>query len=388
MSPPPRMLQLSGADYTVKNQLLPLIDRCRQFAAVEIACAAGPDSRELARQGYRLHDIPFSRSESPLDHLRALAAVLRLLRRERYDLIHTHTPIAAAIARVAAGIARVPVVVNTAHGFYFHEHMAPLTYRLHVFAEWFAGRLTDFHFFQSREDLESALRHGICRPENGLWISNGVDLIRFDPERTEVRQGAQALRASLGLGLETVLITTVARLVREKGCFELLEAFRWLALTGRDVHLQIIGPEQNGDRDGVLAAIRAAQQEPALAGRLHYPGYQTDLPAYLAASDLFVLPSYREGMPRTIIEAMAMGLPVVATEIRGCREEVLPEQTGLLVPPRHMEPLEQALRRLCADPELRRRLGAQARQTALNHYDERQVLERQAAVLQRLIARA
>lgn len=387
MSRRPRILQLSGADYTVKNQLLPLIDRCRQFADVEIACAAGPDSERLARQGYRFHAIPFSRSESPLDHLRALAATVRLLRRERYDLLHTHTPIAAAIARVAAAIARVPLVVNTAHGFYFHEHMPAWKYRVHLFAEWFLGRLTDFSFFQSREDLQSALAHGICRRETGLWISNGIDLARFDPDRPGLPEAAAAIRDSLQIPREAVLVTMVGRLVREKGYYELLEAFRRSARARPDLHLMIIGPEQDGDRDGVLAAIRAAQSDAVTGSRLRYAGYQTDLPAYLKASDLFVLPSHREGMPRTIIEAMAMGLPVIATEIRGCREEVVPEETGLLVPPRQAGPLAQAIARLASDGPLRRRMGDRAREAARAQYDERQVLERQAEVLQRLLAR-
>lgn len=378
------MLQVSGADYTVNNQLLPLINRCRQEFEVEIACAAGPDSERLSAMGYTFHDIPFARSHGPLGHLRALGAIYRLLRRERFQIIHTHTPIAAALTRVAAWLARVPLVVNTAHGFYFHEQMPRLTYSLHLGLEWFLGRLTDFSFFQSREDYETAVRNGICSPDTGLWISNGIDLGRFDPSRPDLRRAGTEVRAILGAGGEDVVICTVARLVREKGLFELLSAFEQVAQGDSRVHLLIIGPEQDGDRDGVLAAIRSAQQRPDWGGRLHYAGYQTDIAPYLAAAQIFTLPSYREGMPRTIIEAMAMGLPVVATDIRGCREEVVPEETGLLVPPGTVEPLTAALRRLALDSGLRRSMGEQARARCLAHYDEAAVLERQVTVLRRL----
>jgi len=169
----------------------------------------------------------------------------------------------------------------------------------------------------------------------------------------------------------------IGRLVSEKGYPELFEAMKQV-----DAHLWVAGARLLSDHadpiDSLLAAIEA---DPDLRRRVHLLGERDDIPDLLAAADLFTLPSHREGMPRSIIEAMMTGLPVVATNIRGSREEVVHGETGLLVPVNDPAALAAALSGLAADPARRQVMGEAGRRRALDLYDETKVIERQLAIL-------
>jgi glycosyltransferase involved in cell wall biosynthesis len=304
------------------------------------------------------------------------------MRREQFDLVHVHTPVAAFIGRLAARMARVPVVIYTAHGFYFHERMPPLVNEVFVQAERIAARIgTDFLFTQSEEDRETAVRRKFLPQERLLTIGNGVDVRnQFDPRRFS-DASRRAKRAELGLADDEIAILFLGRLVREKGIFDLLAAFE--RRQQRRAKLLLIGDCPKSERD----RHSAAQLSRLLAGGSDVLplGVRHDVPELLHASDIFVLPSYREGMPRSIIEAMAMAKPVVATNIRGCREEVVDGETGFLVEVGDVVALSQRLDQLIADRDLRQRLGHSARRRAEVHFDEQQVIDRQIAVIERLL---
>lgn len=381
------MLQVSSVDFTIAQIVLPLINACSDNYQVEIACAQGPESLRLEKEGYIFRYIPFSRSLDPLAIARSFFFLIRLFRSERYDIVHTHTPVAGVVARLAAWLCRVPRVVNSVHGFYFHENSHPFTRWAAALVERWMGRITDFSLFVSHEDLETAIALGICTPQSGLWIANGVDQKRFDPERPELERAAAAVRSELGAAPDDILVGTVARMVREKGIDELLGAFAMLQGANPSIRLVLVGDVLESDRDGMRERINEALKDPGYGSRIHWLGFRRDVEVLLRAMDVFVLPSYREGMPLSVIEAMSMGLPVVATDIRGCREAVIDGVTGFLVPHRKVQPLATAIRRLLEDPVLRGRMGQAGLVRARELYDERAVLDRQLGVLRRLICR-
>jgi len=182
------------------------------------------------------------------------------------------------------------------------------------------------------------------------------------------------VRAALGVPEDRVAIVAVSRLVRHKGYPELAAAMREVP----DADLWVVGERLLTDRGAdMLALLRDA----GLGSRLHLLGYRTDVAAILAAADVFVLPSLFEGLPMSVIEAMLTGLPVVATAVRGPREQVVPEVTGLLVPPASVMPLAKALNRLVDDPSTRAAMGAAGRERALALYDEAAVLARTLTLL-------
>jgi glycosyltransferase involved in cell wall biosynthesis len=380
-----KVCQLCAVDFTLKNFLLPLIDGMRREGWQVIAvCSDGPFVEDLRRRGYAIDTVPIARSMNPLAALRSTRALVRLFRRERFDVVHVHTPVAALIGRVAARFVGIPLVIYTAHGFYFHNEMPRWKRKLFVALERFGGRFTDLLFSQSSEDAADAVIEGIAPAARVLAIGNGVDVSRFDP--SAVGNGA-AMRVELGIPADAFVVGMIGRQVREKGVCEYLSAAKILAQSHPRAWFLLVGERLASDHaTGVEAEHVSAKA--ALGARLITLGLRSDVPQLLATMDLFCLPSWREGMPRTIIEAMVMAKPVVATDIRGSREEVVPEETGLLVPVQAPERLAAAIARIILDRDWGKALGAAGRRRALRLYDEGRVvalqLERIAEQAQRL----
>ena len=370
-----KICQLCTVDFTLYHFLLPLMTRLRDEGHdVAGACATGELSQKVADAGFAVHDVPLYRSANPLRNLRAFHALRKLFHEEAFDLVHVHTPVAGFVGRAAAARAGVPRIVYTAHGFFFHEHMPPVRRAMHIGIEWLAGRATHTLFTQSEEDAATARRLGLCRTGDVHAIGNGSDPGVFRPVTTEDETHARAaLRESVGTPADRIVIIMIGRLVAEKGHIELCEAMRDV-----DAELWVVGERLKSDHaDGLGALVDTVANDPDRADRIRFLGYRPDIPELLRAGDIFTLPSHREGMPRSIIEAMLTGLPVVATNIRGVREEVVDETTGLLVPARNAAALANALRRLVSDARARSRMGSNGLTRARELYDEDLVLTRQ-----------
>jgi len=344
-----------------------------QVYQVHIACSKGQYVPELKDRGYVMHTITIERRMNPISNLRSLWHLYRLLKKEQFDIVHVHTPVAAALGRIAAWAARVPVVIYTAHGFYFHENMPRPVRRFIIWLEKLLCHVTDLVLTQSQEDGVTAVEETICSRDKVLWIGNGVDTARFALE-----SGHDGARESLGLRAQDRVVGFVGRLVREKGVLELLEAMKLVARAVPDAKLLIVGDTLSSDRDKkAKQAIARLVAQDGLASRVLFTGFAEGIPELMATMDIYVLPSHREGMPRSIIEAMASSKPVIATNIRGCREEVVPGLTGLLVPVGDSVALAEAIVSLLGNPELAHQMGIEGRRLACELFDERIVLDRQ-----------
>jgi len=367
-----KICELCAVDFTFAHFLLPLA-KALERAGHEVvgACAEGPYLEAVRRAGIRVEPVPFSRALLA-DHRRAYRRLYRLFRDERFDLVHVHTPVAAFLGRLAAWRAGVPRIAYTAHGFYFHDRMPAWRQAPFIALEWLAGRVTDVLLTQAADDAAAARRWHLCRGGVIAAIGNGVDPARFAPDGTARRR----LRAELGTPEDAAVVAIVARLVDEKGYPELIAAMGEVP-----AELWVVGERLASDHAGAVDGLLAAATAD-LGPRLRLLGPRDDVPAVLAAADVFVLPSRREGMPRSIIEAMMTALPVVATDIRGSREEVVADETGLLVPVGDVAALAWALRRLVDEPALRARMGQAGRTRALALYDENAVIARQLALLE------
>ncbi|GAB4326559.1 MAG: glycosyltransferase family 4 protein [Candidatus Sumerlaeia bacterium] len=385
MTRPVKVLQLCAVGFTIHHFLRPLIDFLQaKGCEVTVCCTPDEFAEQLRRAPFGYFPLKIERSMNAAAHWRAARELTAFLRRERFDVVHVHTPVAGLIGRFAAERARTPLVFYTAHGFYFHDAMPAVRRAFHAALERWAGRRTDFLFTQSDEDRRTAIRLRIMPPERVLTIGNGVDLGRFDPARVTPDRLAN-VRAELGLPAGAPVVTIMGRMVREKGFVEFFQAARIVAARHPEAHFLVIGAALRSDHDAAQAEIEAALQASGVRDRTHFAGLRRDVPELLALSTVYTLPSWREGMPRSIIEAMAMARPVVATNIRGCREEVVDGETGWLVPPRDAVALGAALVRILDDPERARAMGEAGRRRALALFDERLVLERQWAVYERLL---
>jgi glycosyltransferase involved in cell wall biosynthesis len=356
-------------DITARALLLPQLAGLRDAGwSVSVICAPGVGTKELERHGVRHVPWPSAtRAWDPRADIRAFAELVRIFRAERFDVVHTHNPKPGVLGRIAARVADVPLVINTVHGFYAAPGDRIQLVLPVMLAEWVAARCSDLELYQSREDLEWAKRLHVARRGRSLLLGNGVDLTRL-PAAIGVDRAA-VLRAELGIPETDLVVTTVARMVREKGILEFIEAARRVRAVEPAVSFVIVGPSE-ADKDD---AITSAQIE-AARGDVVYAGWRDDVPEVMAVTDVFVLASWREGMPRSAIEAAASGLPSVLTDIRGCREVVRDGIEGRLVPVRSPARLGEAILDFVQDREARQRAGMAARARAEQMFDERRVV--------------
>jgi glycosyltransferase involved in cell wall biosynthesis len=260
----------------------------------------------------------------------------------------------------------VPRIAYTCHGFLFNQPGPWWRRTLALQLERAAGRITDVYLTVSAEEAEDARRLGIH--PNATAILNGRDPAAFHPNP----EARLALRAELGAAEDDCVIIAVSRLVRHKGYPELLRA---MEATPENARLWVVGERLASDH-GEDMEPHFARAAAALGPRLRRLGYRHDVARLLAAADVFCLPSHFEGLPMSVIEAMLTGLPVVATDIRGPREQVVAGETGLLVPPETITPLAEALSLLATDGALRARMGEAGRARALERFDEAKIIGR------------
>ena len=361
----PRLVHVTTADISLSLLLGPQL-RAFRDAGYEVigASAPGPFVAELESWGIEHRPLAHAtRAMAPHRDAAALAELYRLFRDLRPAVVHTHNPKPGVYGRLAARAARVPAVVNTVHGLYALPEDSWRKRTVVYSLERLAARGSDAELVQNPEDIDTLLRIGVPSSKVRL-LGNGVDLDRFTLPDPTVRA---EVRAELGVGPDTVVCGVVGRLVWEKGYREVFAAARRLRTTAPDALVVVVGPDDPQKADGVDAAAIAAAE----ADGVRFLGMRDDVERLYAGMDLYVLASYREGFPRSAMEAAASGLPVVATDIRGCRQVVESGRTGLLVPVRDAVALGEAIATIAHDADLRRAMAVRARAKAEAEFDQR-----------------
>ncbi len=371
MSRPIRVAHITTIDLSLRFLMLGQLRGFRD-AGFEVAGISAPGQWSGALEAEGIRHIPWpsaTRAWSPRADACAFFELLRILRRERFDIVHTHNPKPGLLGRAAARMAGVPCVVNTVHGLYATPSDG-LARKVPVLAvERLARAFSDLELYQSEEDLVWARRTGVASRGRSELLGNGVDIARFDP-RAVPPERMSAVRSELGIPESAPVVATVARLVDEKGCRELFAAARDVRAVVPEARFLVIGARAAGDAGAIPEGELARAREDVI-----FTGWRQDLPELLALVDVFVLASRREGVPRSAIEAAAMGKALILTDIRGCREVVRDGVDGVLVPARDQAQLAAAIERLLRDRPMRQRLGAAARARAVERFDERRVTE-------------
>jgi lipopolysaccharide/colanic/teichoic acid biosynthesis glycosyltransferase/glycosyltransferase involved in cell wall biosynthesis len=329
--------------------------------------APGACVAELEAAGIRHCALDSStRSMNVWADARSAVQLWRILRRERPDVLHTHNPKPGVYGRIVGRLAGVPVVVNTVHGLYASEADRWAKRAVVYGLEAIASRFSHAELIQSPEDLALLRRYRIVPRRKLRYLGNGVDLARFD--RTQLAADTRdAVRAELGARADQVVVGIVGRLVAEKGYAELFDAVATLGPRAMSV---VVGPDDPEKAD----ALDRSVVEAARGRGVKFLGMRRDVDRLYAGMDVFALPSHREGFPRAAMEAAAMGLPIVATDIRGCRQVVTHGENGLLVPVRDPGALATALAQLIEDPARRAAMGAASARRARAEFDERAVV--------------
>jgi glycosyltransferase involved in cell wall biosynthesis len=377
----PLLVHLTTVDLSLAYLLLPQLIAFRE-AGFDVVGVSAPGEHVATLEANGIRHVPLERSTRAADLRADLATAVdfaRICRRLRPDIVHTHNPKPGVYGRIIARLTGVPVVVNTVHGLYALP-TDPWRKRAVVYTlERLAAAFSHAELLQNPEDLPTLRRLRV--PDGRLHLlGNGVDLTRFDPSvHADARAG---VRAELGIADDEVVVGLVGRLVAEKGYREVFAAAERLRATHPQARVVIAGP---ADTDKADAITQDELDRAAEVPGVRFLGMHTEVERLYPAFDLYVLASHREGFPRSAMEAAAMGLPLVLTDIRGCRQVVDHGDNGLLVPVRQPAALAEAIGQLVADPQRRAAMGRAARGKAVAEFDDRRQVAITLDVYRRLL---
>jgi glycosyltransferase involved in cell wall biosynthesis len=362
----PRLCFVVSSPLTVRAFLAPQVGALAERFDVSLVAHAQPGA--FAGLPARFFPVAIERRIAPLADLRALGALVALFRRERFDLVHSVTPKAGLLAMLAARLARVPLRLHTFTGQVWATREGASRALLRSLDGVIAACATQV-LVDSRSQRDFLVDSGVVSAAKSAVLANG-SICGVDGERFRPDAAARAkVRASLGVPADAVLLVYVGRLSRDKGLLDLAAAFAGMAERFPAARLAFVGPDEEGLRAQVGGSLER------WASRVHWIDETSRPQDYLAAADVFCLPSYREGFGQSTLEAAACGLPVVASRIYGVVDAVVDGETGLLHPAGDVAALRAHLETLASEAGLRQRLGEAGRRRALRDFSSAQVTQ-------------
>lgn len=369
---------VGGAQETVLSTAA-LLDK-RRFH-VEVLCGAQTGSegsliKEACALGIPLTILPdLVREINPWRDLRALLEIYRIIKDNRYIIVHTHSSKAGILGRAAAWLAGTPIIVHTVHGWSFHDYMSPLMRRVFLWLERRMAACTNAFVVVSSHDMQKGLREKIGKPEQYHRIRSAIPLEEFDP----VRVSREQVRQELGLPLDAPVLGNVGRFSPQKNPLAWVRVASIVAHNLPKCHFLLIG-------DGPLRAqVEEQLVKEGIAERTILTGLRRDVPRMLAAMDVFLLTSLWEGLPRVIPQALAMQVPVVAQRVGGVAEAILHNEMGYLCYPGDLEELAKRCVELLQNGHLRREMGRRGREHVLKEFPQQQMIEQLAALYENLL---
>ena len=343
----------------------------REELGAEVVAVSSPEKaleEYGSTEGVRTVGVAMERHISPLRDLRSLWSMIRVFRKERPDMVHSMTPKAGLISMMAAWMCRVPVRIHTFTGLVFPTSTG-LKRKILMFTDGLTCACAT-HVIPEGEGVKADLtNYGITRkPLRVLGHGNvkGIDLDRFDPTHEEVREEALRIRKELGISPDDFVFLFIGRLVGDKGINELVEAFGRLQKVHPEVRLILVGPEE-AELDPLK---RETMDEIGSNDAISAVGRQSDVRPWYAVADAFVFPSYREGFPNCVIEAGAMGLPSIVTDINGSREIIINGENGIIIPSKNSEALHDAMKNMIEDNDNRKRMASKARGLIASRFEQ------------------
>ena len=333
----------------------------RDNTVVLAANAKDPDALRRLNLDAAVIFMPIERKISPVRDLWALMHLLIFFRRQHFDVVHSFTPKVGILAMVAAYLARVPIRIHTFTGQTWATRKGLARSFLRALDKFTASLATNV-LVDGRSQREFLIQDAVVSAAKSrvLKITShcSVDGERFRPNEKMRR----SVRATLGIADDAVVFLYVGRLNLEKGLLDLAAAFAELAASDPYAHLLIVGPDEDGLRRPMEELLSR------FAERVNWVGFTTSPESYMAAADVFCLPSYREGFGQVLIEASAAGIPVIATRIYGVKDAVVEGKTGLLYPPGDATTLCERMKTLASAPAFRRELGNAGRARVLQEF--------------------
>lgn len=370
----PKLIRITTVPISLKILLKGQLKFMSQFFEVVGVSSAGEDLEIVReREGIRVEALEMSRQITPIQDFISLIKMVRFLQKEKPQIVHTHTPKAGIIGMLAAKIVGVPIRIHTVAGLPLMEakgmkrnilnFVEKLTYQCatHVFPN--SKGLYDFIL---EEKLSSASKLKII----GKGSSNGIDTEYFSPENIPTTEIIR-LKKDLGIQEEDFVFVFVGRLVKDKGINELVSAFSHLAFRNLKSKLLLVGPLES-DLDPLLPETLAEiESNPHIIS----VGFQSDVRPYFAISDALVFPSYREGFPNVVMQAGAMGLPSIVSNINGCNEIIQEGVNGTIIPVKNPNEIQNAMEKIMGDKPFYEHLKTNARTMIQSRYEQSVIWE-------------
>lgn len=378
-----KICQVVSADISLRFLLLEQMKYLQQ-AGFEVWAVSsnGKWIPEIENNGISVKTVEITRRLfTPLADLIALLQLTAFFRKERFDIVHTHTPKASFLGQLAAFFVRVPVRVTTIHGLYFQTDSSWQKKILFVPVEKIVAKIVHKAFSVNREDILTLVNKNIYPSRKVSYLGGGINVDRFNPGRFSKEFIAQK-KQEVGIPEDAVVIGIVARLVKEKGFIPLFAAFAEVIRRFPKAVLLVVGPQEPEKHDALDLNI---VDEYGIRNSVLFLGERTDVVDLYALMDVFVLPSHREGLGLSVLEASAMKRPVVASDIRGCREGVEQGKTGFLVPSGNPGKLAEAIVHILSRPEEGRAMGEAGRKKVEREFNEKVMFARIKQEYERLI---
>lgn len=339
------------------------------FEVVGISSSGDETENVKASEGIRLHTIEMTRTISLFRDLAALWRMCRFIKKEKPVIVHTHTPKAGIIGMLAAWICRVPVRMHTVAGLPLLETKG-LKRRLLIFVEKITYACSTKVYPNSFGIKEIIIKNRFCKPSKLSVIangsSNGIDTEYFS--RRSVSSGeAEKIRNGYSIKKDDFVFIYIGRIVADKGINELISAFERICRIHKNVRLLLVGPEENHLDPLKESTLQKIKEN----NRIINTGFQHDVRPFLSVSHILVFPSYREGFPNAPLQAGAMGLPSIVTDINGCNEIVKDRKNGLLIPPKDEEALFNSMKMVIEDKAFLCEMAANARLIITSRFEQK-----------------
>ena len=364
-----RILFIATVDSHIYYFHLPFMNVLKNMGyEVEVACSDTGFTDNIIQNGFKVYNIPFSRNPLSFLNIKSFFMLLYLMKKRKYIMIHTHTPVSSFLGRIAAKIAAVPHVVYTVHGFHFHEYGGRVKNFVYYRLEKFAGKFTDVLITINKDDFRVANKKKMIPRGRVVYIKGvGVDTNVFNSKRFN-EEFKKNYREKLGIMINDFVIIFVAELTREKNVYDMVEC---LPLIHTDnIKLLIVGDGKLRKNLEIYIARRNLTKQVIFLGR------RNDIPELLYISDVFVMTSFREGLPKSMLEAMSMEKPVVAYDIRGVRDLVTNNVNGFLVPFKDVNNLAEKILFLYNNPITKIKMGENGRKIIEREFSSQIIIKR------------